>query len=189
MNGKLTEAAGAVTSPAGLRVASGGHVTGTEEAVVTEAASELRRQVSALYDDCGMAAFSLCLAIVQDEDIAAEIVIESCQSVPPASPMGRSAWLLSEAHRRAVMAVRGQPALRSDTAIEATQRLRTFATLTDEQRLAVGLTYFGGLSVGEVAARLTVSSQHILGLLSSALAQIQELNLDPSSQRNGRQRT
>lgn len=181
MNGKLTDAAGALSTPAGLRVASGdGQVAGTEEAVVTEAASELRRQASALWDDCGMAAFSLCLAIVQDEDIAAEIVIESCRSAPPGSATTRSGWLLTEAHRRSVMAVRGQQAGRSDTAIEATQRLGMFATLTDEQRLAVGLTYFGGLSVGEVAERLAVPRQHVLGLLSSALARIQELSPSPS---------
>lgn len=119
-----------------------------------------------------MAAFSLCLAIVGDEDAAAEIVGDACRAAPPGRPADRTAWLLAETHRRAVLAVRGRPGGDPDEALEAAQRLRTFATLSGEQRLALGLTYYGALSVGTVAERLTVSRNHVLGLLSSALSQI-----------------
>ena len=70
------------------------------------AVPETRSQIAALYDDCGMAAFSLCLAVVGDEDVAAEIVGEACRAAPPGSRTDRATWLLADTHRRAVLAVR-----------------------------------------------------------------------------------
>jgi DNA-directed RNA polymerase specialized sigma24 family protein len=136
--------------------------------------SETKSQIAALYDDCGMAAFSLCLAIIGDEDAAAEIVGDACRATPPGSPTDRAAWLLAETHRRAVLAVRRVSAKNPTDAIDAQQLLR-FATLSGEQRLALGLAYYGGLTVGTVAERLAVSRGHVLGLLSSALSQIENL--------------
>ena len=47
------------------------------------------------------------------------------------------------------------------------RRRGAFGTLSDEQRLALALTYYGGLSVDMVAERLAAPRQHVLGLRRS----------------------
>ena len=142
------------------------------ETPATASRPEADGQLAALYDDCAAAAYSLCLAIVRDEDLAVDIVAGACRAAPPASLSSRSVWVLTEVHRRAVIAAR-QPAPSGRHRSE-TQRLLALDALSDHQRLALELTYFGGLSVGTVAERLAVSREHVLGLLTSALTQMQE---------------
>src|SRR4029079_4490558 len=106
-----------------------------------------KSQIAALYDDCGMAAFSLCLAIIGDEHAAAEIVGDACRATPPGSPTERAACLLAETHRRAVLAVRRVSAKNPTDAIDAQQLLR-FATLSGEQRLELGVASSRGVPRG-----------------------------------------
>lgn len=123
---------------------------------------------TALYDQCGAAAYSLCLTIVEDEVLAADIV-RSCFSAAPDDEAGDACrWLLGEAHRRAVLAVRGH-VIRRETNRKTHDRLRAFEMLDDEQQTMLCLVYFQGLTVSDVADRLGASQQHVLHVLTVAL--------------------
>lgn len=124
-------------------------------------------------DDVAVAAFSLCMAIVGDNEVAAGIVSDACQAMPVAtSPLGRSAWLLGEVHRRAVTAVHERPVEGRRVDPDVARPLLKFGALDDQQRLAIALVYFEGLTVNRAAEQLGVPSHRLPSLLESGLRRI-----------------
>jgi RNA polymerase sigma-70 factor (ECF subfamily) len=115
----------------------------------------------------------------QSEEVTQEVFLEVWQTAPRYAPDRGSAitWLLTMAHRRAVDRIRASRASRQrdlrigirdqvdgydDVAEQAEIRLenvrvkRALSRLTDVQREAVTLAYYGGLSQSEVSAALGV---------------------------------
>lgn len=137
-----------------------------------------------LYDATSARVHGLVCRIVVDralaEEVTQEVFLEVWRTGPAFDPMRGSAlsWLFTIAHRRAVDRVRSvSAARRRDEAYEARQVARDYdttadqvddrmcaervraavSTLSDIQREAVELAYFGGLSHVEVAERLGIA--------------------------------
>jgi RNA polymerase sigma-70 factor (ECF subfamily) len=134
-----------------------------------------------LYDATAPRVFGLVLRVVRDraqaEEVAQEAFLEVWRTSPRFDPARGSAmsWLMTIAHRRAVDRVRSaQAQTRRDTAYqESTQTVAYDVTaeaahrnldakvvrealgeLSEVQRAALELAYFGGLTHREVADRL-----------------------------------
>lgn len=136
-----------------------------------------------LYDATSRRLFGLVLRVVRDpaqaEEVAQEAFLEIWRTsarfdADRGSPMS---WMMTIAHRKAVDRVRSaEAATRRDEAWEATTRERAYditseqversldaqrvqqalASLTETQRGAVQLAYFGGYTHNEVAALLGI---------------------------------
>ena len=134
-----------------------------------------------LYDATSARAYGLALRVVRDpaqaEEVAQEAFLEIWRTASRYDSDRGSAlsWLLTITHRKAVDRVRSAEAssrrdttfhqhnqpVEHDSTAEAVQvsldahRVRgALATLTDVQREAVGLAYFGGYTHTEVASML-----------------------------------
>ncbi|MEM7092266.1 MAG: sigma-70 family RNA polymerase sigma factor [Actinomycetota bacterium] len=130
-----------------------------------------------VYDACASMVYGIALRVVRDpqmaEDIAQETFVEAWRVAARFDPEVASAttWLATIAHRKAVDRVRSEESHRAreqneqrrvaadepDTAErveEALDRVRVreaLAALTDSQREAVTLAYYGGRTYREVA--------------------------------------
>ncbi len=154
-----------------------------------------------LYDRFGGVAYGLAYRILRDDGLAQDAVQDAFLAVwrsaagflpERARP---STWILTLVHRRAVDLVRREERRRTEplepeqhpvgrsTDLEAAVRdnrravQEALAKLPDEQRQAIELAYYGGLSQSEVANRLgeplgTIKSRTFAGLsrLSELLA-------------------
>lgn len=135
-----------------------------------------------LYDELAPMVFGVVRKVVRDpaqsEEVTQEVFVELWRSAPrfDASRSSVRAWAAMLAHRRAVDRVRSEEASRRRDAVVAAQavvphdvvvaeaevsidqlRVRhAMNVLTDVQREAVELAYFGGRSYHEVAALLKV---------------------------------
>jgi RNA polymerase sigma-70 factor, ECF subfamily len=138
---------------------------------------------AALYDRTAPRLFGLVKRLLRDhaqsEEVTQEVYLEVWQSASRYDPSkgGAVAWMLTMAHRRAVDRVRSSQASRDrDTKVGIRDYAREFDSvaervevdlesarvkqamqrLTELQREAVTLAYFGGFSHSEVAARLHI---------------------------------
>ena len=154
-----------------------------DEALLALAAREDEDALAALYDRYGRVAYGLALRIVRDQALAEDAVQEAFLAVWRTAGSFRaerakaSTWILTLVHRRAVDVVRreerrrAQPlaegveeaderTLAADEEIELTDRRRivqeALRRLPDEQREALELAYYGGLTQSELAERLAV---------------------------------
>lgn len=136
---------------------------------------------AALYDRAASRVFGMVLRVVRDrsqaEEVTQEVFLEVWRSAPRFDERRGSAisWLLTIAHRRAVDRVRSAEASSArDTtyhqgaaepahdataeaahaSFEARRVRQALATLTEIQREALELVYFGGYTHTEVAAML-----------------------------------
>jgi len=148
-----------------------------------------------LYDRYGSTAFGLAMRVLHDPGVAEEVVQDAflnawrrAGSYRPDRGEPRT-WLLSIVHHRAIDRVRGASGRRSEldladapeladradvwreawAGIERETILRALAGLPEEQREAIELAFFGGLTHAEVAERLgeplgTVKGRIRLGL-------------------------
>lgn len=134
-----------------------------------------------LYDRCSARVFGLVLRVVRDraqaEEVAQDVFLDIWrQSARYDAVRGSAlAWMLTIAHRKAVDRVRSaEAASRRDTAYELKERRQDYDTtaedahrnldaqrvrnalngLTETQRGALELAYFGGYTHREVAAML-----------------------------------
>ncbi len=133
-----------------------------------------------LYDDLASIVFGVVLKVVRDhamaEEIVQEVFVELWRVAPRFDPerASVSTWAATIAHRRAVDVVRSSQARRAreerdgrrapaghDDVVEAVldhhdrqQVTAALAGLTETQRQAIELAYFGGLTYAEVAATL-----------------------------------
>jgi len=133
-----------------------------------------------LYDHCAGQVYGIVRRVLRDpaqsEEVAQEVLVEVWRTAPRYDPARGSAtgWILTIAHRRAVDRVRSEQASRArevrsgrqdraphdevaeevELRLEHQQVRRALAALTDLQRQAVELAYYGGYTHREVAELL-----------------------------------
>lgn len=165
--------------------------------LIQRVASGERDALTDLYDQTSHLVYSLALRILKDEAAAEDIVIEvythawrAAESYAPERGSA-SAWLLTLTRSRAIDALRARRRTQAREPLEAAsdvpsdapgpedlnvaaerQRfvVRALQMLGSEQREAIELAYFSGLSHFEIAARLgqplgTVKTRIRLGML------------------------
>ena len=142
-----------------------------------------RQAFAELYDETSRRVFGLIRRLLVDsaqaEEVTQEVYLEVWQTASRYSPERGSAisWLLTMAHRRAVDRVRASQASRDrdskigirdydreydhvaehvEVRMESDRVKVALANLTELQRQAIELAYFGGLSHSEIAATLHV---------------------------------
>jgi RNA polymerase sigma factor (sigma-70 family) len=152
-----------------------------------------------LYDRFGRVAYGLALRIVRDatlaEDAVQDAFLAAWRTAVSFDP-GRgktSTWLLTLVHRRAVDVVRREERRRADplerdpisgsestdeTAAVREQRRAVQSALSQlppDQRQALELAYYGGLSQSELAERLGVPVGTVKSRMFAALAKLRDL--------------
>jgi RNA polymerase sigma-70 factor (ECF subfamily) len=175
----------------------------SDEALLSLVASSDDAALGELYDRFGGVAYGLALRILRDESLAQDAVQEAFLGVWRtadrflAERASARTWVLTLVHRRAVDLVRREdrrrgeplegapePAAGETVEEQATVRFQrrvvqeALLQLTPEQREALELGYYGGLTQSELAERLdqplgTVKSRMFTGLtrLRELLAQ------------------
>jgi RNA polymerase sigma-70 factor (ECF subfamily) len=188
-------------APAGSRGRELAHLS--DEALISLVASSDDAALAELYDRFGRVAYGLALRILRDEALAQDAVQEAFLAVWRsadrflAERAKASTWILTLVHRRAVDLVRREERRRGEP-LESAPEPVSSATAEDEatldfqrrvvqealkrlpveQREALELGYYGGLTQSEVAERLgqplgTIKSRMFAGLsrLRDLLAQ------------------
>ena len=175
----------------------------SDEALISLVASSYDAALAELYDRFGRVAYGLALRILRDETLAQDAVQEAFLAVWRsadrflAERAKASTWILTLVHRRAVDLVRreerrrGEPlesapepvsssTAEDEAALDFQRRVvqEALKRLPDEQREALELGYYGGLTQSELAERLgqplgTIKSRMFAGLtrLRDLLAQ------------------
>jgi RNA polymerase sigma factor (sigma-70 family) len=166
----------------------------SDEALLSLVAGSDDAALGELYDRFGGVAYGLALRILRDESLAQDAVQEAFLGVWRtadrflAERAAARTWILTLVHRRAVDLVRREdrrrgepleaapePAARETVDEEAAVRFQrrvvqeALRQLTPEQREALELGYFGGLTQSELAEQLgqplgTVKSRMFAGL-------------------------
>ena len=153
-----------------------------------------------LYDALSAAVYGMARRVVRDpsraEEVAQEVFIQVWRTAPRFDPQRGSAksWVLTMAHRRAVDAVRHDPAAAhrdqkyasSDgpafdeveesvtLSLEHEQVRRCLAGLTDLQREAVNLAYYQGYTYAEVAEALGVNPATIKTRIRDGIVRLRD---------------
>ena len=175
----------------------------SDEALVSLVASSDEQALAELYDRFGRVAYGLALRILRDEALAQDAVQEAFLGVWRSADRylperaKASTWILTLVHRRAVDLVRREdrrrgeplddapePVAHSTVEGEATLGFQrrvvqeALKGLPADQREALELAYYGGLTQSELAERLgqplgTIKSRMFMGLarLRDLLAQ------------------
>jgi RNA polymerase sigma factor (sigma-70 family) len=171
----------------------------SDEALVALVARSDSDALAELYDRFGRVAYGLALRVVRDPALAEDAVQEAFLTVWRsaarfvAERAKASTWILTLVHRRAVDLVRREqprrteplevvaPAVGGDTEEEAWLRLQrarvqeALARLSDQQREALELAYYGGFTQSELADRLGEPLGTIKSRMFSGLARLREL--------------
>jgi RNA polymerase sigma-70 factor (ECF subfamily) len=157
--------------------------TVSNEELLQRVATGNREAFAELYDRTAPRVFGLVKRLLRDhsqsEEVTQEIFLEIWQSAARYDPNkgGSMAWMLTMTHRRAVDRVRASQASRDrdvrigirdhapafdsvaehvEVRIESERVKGAMMRLTELQRQAVQLAYFGGYSHSEVAGMLSV---------------------------------
>ena len=182
----------------------------SDEALVTLVARRDEAALAELYDRVGGTAYGLAYRVLRDEALAEDAVQEaflalwrSAGSFLPERAKA-STWILTLVHRRAVDVVRREqrrrtepfedaPEAQEGSAEEAAwlrferQRVQTaLATLPDQQREAIELAYYGGLTQSELAERLGQPLGTIKSRMFAGLSRLRELLDDTTDDVGGR---
>jgi len=155
----------------------------TKETMLAQIAGGDQAAFGALYDDISPRVFGLIRRLLvdhaQSEEVTQEVFLEIWQNASRYEPSkgGASTWILTMAHRRAVDRIRSSQSGRDrdvkigirdyvsdydnvadtvETTIEHERVKEAMSQLTELQRQAVTLAYYGGFSHSEVAAMLSV---------------------------------
>ena len=172
----------------------------SDEALLSLVASSDEAALAELYDRFGGVAYGLALRILRDESLAQDAVQEAFLAVWRtadrflAERARASTWILTLVHRRAVDLVRREdrrrgeplegapePAAPGTVEEEATVRFQrrvvqeALRQLTPEQREALELGYYGGLTQSELAERLGQPLGTIKSRMFTALGRLREL--------------
>ncbi len=171
----------------------------SDEAVVALVARSDDTALAELYDRFGRVAYGLSLRILRDEALAQDAVQEGFLSVWRTAARfvperaRASTWILTLVHRRAVDLVRREERRRAESlelAPEPTvsgadddawlrlQRERVQAALrqlSDQQREALELAYYGGFTQSELAERLGQPIGTIKSRMFTGLSRLREL--------------
>jgi RNA polymerase sigma-70 factor (ECF subfamily) len=165
----------------------------TDEDLLVRSATGDRLAFAELYDRVSPQVIGVSLRVLRDralaEEVAQEVLTEVWQKAGRFDPERGSAagWIVTFAHRRAVDRVRSEQAARdrndrvgyrdqersydhvADEVREAVSRL------TDRQREAIELAYFGGHTYREVATVLGIPEGTAKSRLRDALARLRTL--------------
>jgi RNA polymerase sigma factor (sigma-70 family) len=165
----------------------------SDEALLEAVADDDEAALGELYDRFGRTAYSLAFRILRDASLAEDAVQEAFLQAWRGAAGYRaerakaSTWLLTFVHRRAVDLVRREERRRTEPVealtdptgpgadVEAARGSRrqivraALQALPSEQRQAIELAYFGGLTQSELADRLgqplgTIKSRIFTGL-------------------------
>jgi RNA polymerase sigma-70 factor (ECF subfamily) len=172
----------------------------SDEALLSLIASSDEAALAELYDRFGGLAYGLALRILRDEALAEDAVQEAFLTVWRtadrflAERARASTWILTLVHRRAVDLVRREerrrgepldvapePAAPETVDEEATLGFRrrlvqeALRRLPPEQREALELGYYGGLTQSELAERLDQPLGTIKSRMFTGLARLREL--------------
>jgi RNA polymerase sigma-70 factor (ECF subfamily) len=171
----------------------------TDEEVLARVARADEAAIAEAYDRFGRVAYGLAFRILRDAALAEDAVQDAFLTVwrtavsfDPARGKA-STWILTLVHRRAVDVVRREdrrrtqpleaaPAVAGETTDEtaAVREQRravqaALAQLPPDQREALELAYYGGLSQSELADRLGVPLGTVKSRMFAALAKLRDL--------------
>jgi RNA polymerase sigma-70 factor, ECF subfamily len=175
-----------------------------DEALLALAGREDEDALAQLYDRYGRVAYGLALRVVRDPSLAEDAVQEAFLAVWRSASGFRaerakpSTWILTLVHRRAVDVVRREEHRRADPLdpgdepdahglgaaeeIELTDRRRlvqeALRQLPDEQREALELAYYAGLTQSELAERLSVPLGTIKSRMFTGLRRLRDILAD-----------
>jgi RNA polymerase sigma factor (sigma-70 family) len=171
----------------------------SDEALLALVSRSDEEALAQLYDRYGRVAYGLSLRILRDPALAEDAVQEAFLTVwrsaggflaERAKP---STWILTLVHRRAVDLVRREDRRRGDPpelvpavsseAVDETAAVReqrrsvqaALAQLPAEQREALELAYYGGLTQAELAERLGLPLGTVKSRMFAALSRLREL--------------
>jgi RNA polymerase sigma factor (sigma-70 family) len=172
----------------------------SDEAILSLIASSDEEALAELYDRFGSVAYGLALRILRDEALAQDAVQEAFLAVWRtadrflAERARASTWVLTLVHRRAVDLVRREESRRGEP-LEAAPEPSTSQTVAEEaelgfrrrvvqealrrlppeQREALELGYYGGLTQSELAEHLDQPLGTIKSRMFAGLARLREL--------------
>jgi RNA polymerase sigma-70 factor, ECF subfamily len=174
----------------------------TDEELLVAIARGDERALGELYDRFGGVAYRLALRVLRDPALAQDAVQDAFLAVwrtavsfDPARGKA-STWLLTLVHRRAVDVVRREDRRRAEPlddapvaagdAVDESAEVReerrrvqaALAQLAPDQREALELAYYGGLSQSELAERLGVPLGTVKSRMFTGLSKLRDL-LDP----------
>ncbi|MET0607765.1 MAG: sigma-70 family RNA polymerase sigma factor [Gaiellaceae bacterium] len=172
----------------------------SDEALLSLVASSDDQALAELYDRFGRVAYGLALRILRDETLAQDAVQEAFLAIWRsadrflAERATASTWILTLVHRRSVDLVRredrrrgeplesaGEPAAPETVEDEATLGFErrvvqeALSRLQPEQREALELGYYGGLTQSELAERLGLPLGTIKSRMFTGLSRLREL--------------
>jgi RNA polymerase sigma factor (sigma-70 family) len=172
----------------------------SDEALLSLVAGSNDRALAELYDRFGRVAYGLALRILRDEALAQDAVQDAFLAVWRsadrflAERAKASTWILTLVHRRAVDLVRredrrhGEPlesapepatsvSLEEEAALGFQRKVvrEALLRLPAEQREALELGYYGGLTQSELAERLHQPLGTIKSRMFTGLARLREL--------------
>jgi RNA polymerase sigma-70 factor (ECF subfamily) len=172
----------------------------SDEALLSLVASSDDQALAELYDRFGRVAYGLALRILRDEALAQDAVQEAFLAVWRsadrflAERAKASTWILTLVHRRAVDLVRREDRRRGEPLESAGEPLapetveqevtlgferrvvqEALARLRPEQREALELGYYGGLTQSELAERLGLPLGTIKSRMFAGLSRLREL--------------
>jgi RNA polymerase sigma-70 factor, ECF subfamily len=172
----------------------------SDEALLSLVASSDDQALAELYDRFGRVAYGLALRILRDETLAQDAVQEAFLAVWRsadrflAERAQASTWILTLVHRRSVDLVRredrrrgeplesaAEPAAPETVEDEATLGFErrvvqeALSRLRPEQREALELGYYGGLTQSELADRLGLPLGTIKSRMFTGLSHLREL--------------
>jgi RNA polymerase sigma factor (sigma-70 family) len=171
----------------------------TDEEILARVARRDEPALAEAYDRFGRVAYGLAYRILRDAALAEDAVQDAflalwrtAVSFDPARGKA-STWILTLVHRRAVDVVRREDRRRArpiddapiasgdatdETAAVRAQRRAVqaaLAQLSPDQREALELAYYGGLSQSELAERLGVPLGTVKSRMFAALARLRDL--------------
>ncbi|MBS2938569.1 hypothetical protein KDN32_12540 [Nocardioides sp. J2M5] len=131
--------------------------------------------LAALYDATSASVFGLALNVLGDEDLAADVTVQTFAEVWRAAPHltpdhgPADAWIVATGHRLAVAQVRT-----GGSAVPVGPHLANplLDDLPADEQHAIRLTYFGGRTCAEVARRTGTDDHVVVGRIGSALRAI-----------------
>ena len=171
----------------------------SDEELLESIARGDEQALATLYDRYGHLAYGLALRVLRDRTLAEDAVQDAflaawrtAVSFDPTRGNART-WLLTLVHRRAVDVVRREERRRgdplddlpvdsgdsTDEAAEVRDERRrvqaALARLTPDQREALELAYYGGLSQSELAERLGVPLGTVKSRMFAGLGRLRDL--------------
>jgi RNA polymerase sigma factor (sigma-70 family) len=176
----------------------------TDEAILASVARGDDTALAELYDRFGTPAYRLAVRILRDPALAQDAVQDAFLTVwrTAASFDARrgsvSTWVLTLVHRRAVDIVRREDRRRarplddapvaSGDATDESAELRderrrvqaALSVLTDAEREAIELAYYGGLTQTEIAERLGVPLGTVKSRMFAGLAKLRDALAEPA---------